>query len=77
MAVVVVYALLGFFLAPWLIKKNAIDTVREMYGAELRIEQIAVNPFVLRVSFEIGNHGFCLILVDMDSFERQKVLHVQ
>jgi len=49
-AVVLAYASLGFFLAPWLIKKNAIDTVLDAYGAELRIGQVAVNPFVLSLS---------------------------
>jgi len=42
-----VYAVLGFFLAPWIVKKNAIEYVQEQYGAELRIEHVAVNPFVL------------------------------
>lgn len=46
-AAVAVYALLGFFLAPYLVKKSAIDTVQETYGAELRIEKVAFNPFVL------------------------------
>ncbi|MEQ9561418.1 MAG: hypothetical protein RLN69_02775, partial [Woeseiaceae bacterium] len=44
---VAVYALLGFFLAPWLIKKVAIDSLRESSGAELQIEKVALNPFVL------------------------------
>jgi uncharacterized protein involved in outer membrane biogenesis len=46
-SVIAVYALLGFFLAPYLIKKNAIATVRDVYAAELRIEKVNVNPFVL------------------------------
>lgn len=46
-AVLAVYAVLGFFLAPWIVKKNAIEYVQEQYGAELRIEHVAVNPFVL------------------------------
>ena len=41
------YALLGFFLAPWLIEKNATETVRETYGAELSFDRVAVNPFVM------------------------------
>ena len=28
------YALLGFFLAPWLVKKYAIESIGEMYAAE-------------------------------------------
>src|SRR5210317_183469 len=45
--VVVLYTLVGFFLAPWLVKKNAIEVVADTYGAELKIEKVAVNPFVL------------------------------
>lgn len=46
-AVIAVYTLLGFAFAPWLIKKNAIESVRDLYGAELHIRKVAVNPFVL------------------------------
>ena len=42
-----VYAALGFFLAPWLVQKNAVNAIREGYGAELRLEKVEVNPFVL------------------------------
>jgi heat shock protein HslJ len=51
-AVVLAYALLGFFLAPWLVKNTAISTVRESYGAELRIEKVAINPFVLSLRID-------------------------
>ena len=47
LAAVALYAALGFFLAPWLIKKNMIDSVREGYAAELRLQTVEVNPFVL------------------------------
>lgn len=50
--VLVVYALLGFFLAPWLLNKVAVDSVREAYGAELRIGKIAINPFVLSLQID-------------------------
>ena len=46
-AAIALYGLLGFFLMPWLIEKNAVDVVAERYAADLRIEQVAVNPFVL------------------------------
>lgn len=46
---VAIYALLGFFLAPYLAKKNAIQAVNDLYSAELRIEKVSVNPFVLSV----------------------------
>ncbi|MCJ7815035.1 MAG: DUF748 domain-containing protein [Xanthomonadales bacterium] len=48
----VAYALLGFFLAPWLVNKVAIEGVREAYGAELRIGKIAINPFVLSLRID-------------------------
>jgi len=48
----VAYALLGFFLAPWLVNKVAIESVREAYGAELRIGKIAINPFVLSLRID-------------------------
>jgi len=44
---IAVYAATGFFLAPWLVKKNAISAIRDGYGAELRLENVEVNPFVL------------------------------
>jgi uncharacterized protein involved in outer membrane biogenesis len=46
-AVLIAYALLGFFLAPWLIKNAAIDAVDQNLNAELRLEKVAINPFVL------------------------------
>jgi hypothetical protein len=46
-AILIVYALAGFFLAPWLVKKNVIDIVADTMGAELRLEKVAINPFVL------------------------------
>jgi hypothetical protein len=41
-AVFSVYALAGFFLVPWLVKKNAVEIVADTIGAELRIENVAV-----------------------------------
>ena len=45
--VVAIYATLGFFLAPWLLQKSLVESVHEGYGAELRLEKVEVNPFVL------------------------------
>ena len=42
-----IYAALGFFVAPWLVKKNAVAAVDEQLGAELGIGKVAINPFVL------------------------------
>ncbi len=51
-AAVALYALLGFFLLPWVIKSQLISTMAETYDAELRIEKVAVNPFVLSVRID-------------------------
>ncbi|MDH4071635.1 MAG: DUF748 domain-containing protein [Gammaproteobacteria bacterium] len=41
------YALAGFVLAPLLLEKAATDGVRESLGTELRLDSVAINPFVL------------------------------
>ena len=46
-SVITIYALLGFFLAPWLLQKLAVESVAERTGAELRLGEVAINPFVL------------------------------
>lgn len=51
-SLVVVYALSGFFLAPWLVKKNAIESVRANLNAELRLGKVAINPFVLSLRID-------------------------
>jgi len=51
-AVVVVYALLGFFLVPWLINKIAVESVRDKLNAKLVLGRVAVNPFVLSLRVE-------------------------
>lgn len=43
----VLYTLLGFFLAPWLVEKVAVDAVSDNLDSELRLEKVAINPFVL------------------------------
>lgn len=53
--VVVIYTLAGFFLVPWLVEKLAVDTVRERYAAELTIEHVAFNPYVLSLRID----GLC------------------
>ncbi len=41
------YGLLGFFLAPYLLQKNMVEIMQQEFGAELRIDKIEINPFVL------------------------------
>ena len=50
--VVVLYTLLGFFLVPWLVEKLAVDAVRERYDANLKIDKVAFNPYVLGLRIE-------------------------
>ena len=52
MAALVLYAALGFLLAPWLVEKNAVKAVRENLGAELRLGKVAINPFVLSLRID-------------------------
>ena len=49
---VAVYALLGFFLAPLLIKNTATNAVRDNLGAELELQKVTVNPFVLSLQID-------------------------
>ena len=51
-ATLVAYALLGFFLAPWLVKNVAIDAVSKNLNAELRLEKVAINPFALSLRID-------------------------
>ncbi|MDB4975606.1 MAG: hypothetical protein JWN48_3947 [Myxococcaceae bacterium] len=50
------YALLGFQLAPILLRKQAISWVRERYGRELELGEVFVQPF----SFSIALHDLAL-----------------
>ena len=51
-ATIVVYALLGFFLAPWLVKNTATNAVRDNLGVELSLQQVSINPFVLSLRID-------------------------
>ena len=51
-AALLAYALLGFVVTPWLIKKTAIDYVSSNLGATLDIEKVSVNPFVLSLGID-------------------------
>ncbi|HSN51802.1 MAG TPA: DUF748 domain-containing protein, partial [Woeseiaceae bacterium] len=51
-AAIVVYALLGFFLAPWLVQNAASNAVRDNLGVELRLQKVSVNPFVLSLAID-------------------------
>ena len=51
-SVLILYALFGFFLAPWLLKNNAIEAVRQNLNAELRLGKVTINPFVLSLKID-------------------------
>lgn len=51
-AAVLVYATLGFLLLPWLVKDAAIRSVGENLNAELRLGNVAINPFVLSLTID-------------------------
>ena len=50
--VVTVYTLLGFLLVPWLVEKLAVDTLRERFDAELTLQKVAFNPYVLALRID-------------------------
>jgi uncharacterized protein involved in outer membrane biogenesis len=49
---ILIYAILGFFLAPWLIKNTATNAVRDNLGVELKLQKVSVNPFVLSLQVD-------------------------
>jgi hypothetical protein len=46
------YALLGFYAAPRIVRSQAIDFVRENYGRELTLGEVRVNPFKLQAEIK-------------------------
>jgi hypothetical protein len=42
------YALLGFYAAPRLVRSQAVEYVRETYGRELALGEVRINPFKLQ-----------------------------
>lgn len=47
-ALVGLYALLGFYAAPKLVRSQAIEYVRETYGRELTLGEVRIHPFKLQ-----------------------------
>ncbi len=52
LSAVALYAFLGAVVLPWLLPRVAGDAVRETYGAELRVGEVALNPFVLSLRID-------------------------
>ncbi|MBT8047635.1 MAG: DUF748 domain-containing protein [Gammaproteobacteria bacterium] len=44
---ILLYTVFGFFLAPVLVNKLVVDTVREKLGREASLERVQINPYVL------------------------------
>ena len=51
-ALLAVYTIAGFLLAPWLLKKYAVETMQENFGAELRLANVEINPFILSLRIQ-------------------------
>ena len=47
-----VYALLGFYAAPRIVRSQAIEFVRENYGRELTLGEVRINPFKLQAEIK-------------------------
>lgn len=60
LVLIVVYTLLGFLVVPWLVQYLAVNTAREDFGRELRIEAVHLNPYTL--TFQVDG----LALADTD-----------
>lgn len=52
LVLVVLYTLLGFFGVPWIVQYVAVNTVREDFGRELRIEAVHANPYTLTLRID-------------------------
>ena len=47
LVLIILYTLLGFFALPWVIQYVAVNTAKEDFGRELRIESVQTNPYTL------------------------------
>ncbi len=52
LVLVILYTLLGFFGVPWVVQYVAVNTVREDFGRELRIEAVHANPYTLTLRID-------------------------
>lgn len=51
-SVVVLYALIGFLLVPWLAERQLVEITQERLDAEASVEKIAFNPFTFEASVD-------------------------
>ena len=52
-AVLIIYALSGFFMAPYLVSRFVPDMVAEKLHRELRMGTVKINPFLLLVKIPV------------------------
>jgi len=52
LVLIIVYTLLGFLALPWLVQYVAVNTAREDFGRELRIEAVHTNPYTLTLQID-------------------------
>ena len=64
----VIYTVLGFFAAPWLIKNAAVDYAAENLGTTLEIEKVGLHSN-LRLFLPLSKHA-CLLLHGSSCFTR-------
>jgi hypothetical protein len=65
----VVYAIVGFFMMPAVVRSRIITRLSERLHREVAIQSLSINPFVLSVRIQEGSiteliHNFPLILFD-------------
>lgn len=68
--ILVLYALLGFFALPYLLKPKIVEIVQEQTNAKISIEHISFNPFI----FKLHISGIKLTTVDNKDLLRLKSL---
>ncbi len=50
-ALLVVYAVLGFWVAPGIVKSRTVEALSERTGRQITLQDVSVNPFALSVTF--------------------------
>ncbi|WP_405227103.1 DUF748 domain-containing protein [Lentisalinibacter sediminis] len=66
------WTLAGFFLAPWLVERQAVRAVAEQFDSELRLERVAINPYVLSLTID----GLALDDPAAEPLARVRQIHV-
>ena len=51
-ALLTVYAVLGFWVAPGIVKSRTVEALSERTGRQIALQDVSVNPFALSVTFQ-------------------------